>query len=73
MSYLTASPKPRVIHLSVKPDGQDTFRSAGLPNKASRFKVHAEIGGITGAIAPLVGKEPPDAHVWITPARCRLS
>ena len=24
-----------------------------------------DIGGIAGAIAPLIGKQPPDSHVWI--------
>ena len=27
--------------------------------------VHPELGGVTGVVAPLVGKEPPDLHVWI--------
>ena len=31
----------------------------------SHFVVHPELGGITGLIAPLVGKEPPDLHIWI--------
>lgn len=29
--------------------------------------VKAEIGGLTGALAKLLGKEPPDSHVWILP------
>ena len=66
MSYVATTPKPRLIHLSVKPDGEDTFVSAGRPNKAFRFVIHVEIGGILGTIAPLVGKEPPDTHVWIS-------
>lgn len=65
MSYLATTPKPRLIHLSVKPEGEDTFMSAGRPNKAVRFVVHVEIGGLTGVIAPLIGKEPPDTRVWI--------
>ena len=66
ISYLATTPKPRLIHLSVKPDGQQTFFSARLPNKALRFHVHVEIGGLAGFIAPLIGKEPPDTHVWIS-------
>jgi hypothetical protein len=27
--------------------------------------VKAELGGLTGAFASLLGKEPPDTHVWI--------
>ncbi len=66
LSYVVATPKPRLIHLSFQPDGKETFRSAGRPNEALRFKVHVDIGGITGMIAPLVGKEPPDTHVWVS-------
>lgn len=65
MSYLAATPKPKLIQFSIQPEGQDTFRSAGRPNKALRFKIHVEIGGLAGVIAPLIGKEPSDAHVWI--------
>ena len=66
MAYLATTPKPRLIYLSVKPDGENTFRSAGLPNKAIRFKLHAEIGGVTGVVASLLGKEPPDTYVWVS-------
>jgi hypothetical protein len=27
--------------------------------------VKVKIGGIAGLVAPLVGKQPPDLHVWI--------
>jgi hypothetical protein len=66
LSYLATTPKPRLIHLSIQPEGEETFVSAGRRNKALRFKIHVEIGGITGAVAPMVGKEPPDTHVWIS-------
>ena len=66
ISYLATTPKPRLIHLLVAPDGAETFRSAGRPNKALRFKIHADIGGIAGMIAPLIGKESPDTHAWIS-------
>ncbi len=66
MSYLVTTPKPRLIHLSVKPDGVDKFESAGVPNKALRFTIHADLGGVTGLVAPMIGKEPPDTHVWVS-------
>jgi hypothetical protein len=65
MSYLTTTPKPRLVHLSVQPEGEETFSSGGRPNKALKFKIHVELGGITGVIAPMVGMEPADTHVWI--------
>jgi hypothetical protein len=66
ISYLVTTPKPRLIHLVVQPEGEETFRSGGRSNKALKFKIHVDIGGISGAIAPLIGKEPPDTHVWIS-------
>jgi hypothetical protein len=27
--------------------------------------VKVELGGVAGVVAPLVGKQPPDSHVWI--------
>jgi hypothetical protein len=62
ISYLAASPKPKLLQFSIQPDGKDRFDSAGRPNQALRFKIHVELGGI----APLIGKEPADAHVWIS-------
>ncbi len=65
ISYLAATPKPRIVHLTFTPDGIDTFRSAGLRNRAQKFKIHVELGGIAGVIAPLIGKEPADSEIWV--------
>jgi hypothetical protein len=27
--------------------------------------VHIELGGLAGLVAPLIGKQPPDTHVWV--------
>jgi hypothetical protein len=27
--------------------------------------IKVEIGGVAGLVAPLLGKDPPDSHVWI--------
>lgn len=65
LSYVGASPKPRLVHLSVMPEGTETFSVAGARHKATRFRVKVEIGGIAGMIAPLVGKKPADTNVWV--------
>ncbi len=56
---------PRIVHLSMKNAGEVEFTLGGKPRKATDFVVHVEIGGVAGVIAPLVGKEPADYHVWI--------
>ena len=65
VSYVGASPKPRLVHLSITPDGEESFSVAGGHHKATRFRVKVEIGGITGLIAPLIGKQPADTIVWV--------
>ena len=65
ISYLAATPKPRLVHLSFKPDGVERFKSAGRPNKAQRYRIHVALGGLAGMIAPMVGKEPADSLVWV--------
>jgi hypothetical protein len=66
LSYVAAASKPRLAKLSITPQGEDFFRVAGSRHKAMRFRLKVELGGITGMIAPLVGKDPPDVDVWVT-------
>lgn len=65
ISYVVPGTKPRVIHLSIKPTGSLPFRIGRIRHKATDFTIHVELGGLTGAVAPLIGKNPPDYHIWI--------
>ncbi|MCU1310394.1 MAG: hypothetical protein JWO20_1519 [Candidatus Angelobacter sp.] len=65
LSMVVATPKPRLVKLAISPRGEDPFSLAGSPRKALRYVVKIELGGITGLVAPLIGKEPPDIQVWI--------
>ena len=65
LSWVATTPKPRLVKLSVKSEGEASFSIAGAPYKASVFNVKIEIGGILGIIAPLVGKQPADIKVWV--------
>jgi hypothetical protein len=65
MSMLAATPKPRLVTLVVTRAGEDTFHIGASTRKATHFIVKVEIGGLSGLVAPLVGKQPPDSHVWI--------
>jgi hypothetical protein len=69
-SMVVAAPKPMVIKLQIHAEGEDTFSTGTASHKATRYVVHVDIGGIKGAIAPLVGKEPPDTRVWISQGDC---
>ena len=64
VSYVAVASKPRVVKLSM-PDGEDRAFVGGLGRRATRFNVHVKIGGLAGAIAPAIGKQPSDTKLWI--------
>jgi hypothetical protein len=66
VSYLVADPNPRIVQLSITRDGEDRIEVGGASRRAARFNVHIEIGGIAGAIAPILGKAPSDIKIWAT-------
>jgi len=59
------TPKPRLVKMELGPEGEDRVLVAGEPKKATRYLVKLEIGGLTGLVASLVGKEPPDLRYWL--------
>jgi hypothetical protein len=65
LSFVAPTEKPRLIHVSIKPAGEVPFTIGGIKRKATDFVLHVELGGITGIIAPIIGKQPPDYHIWI--------
>jgi len=67
LSFVAPTEKPRLIHVSVKPAGEVRFIIGGTQRKAVDFVLHVELGGVIGVVAPLIGKQPPDYHIWILP------
>ncbi len=65
LSMIVATPKPRIVKLSIRLLGKEPFILAGSRREALHYVIKVEIGGLAGLVAPLVGKQPPDAHVWI--------
>jgi hypothetical protein len=65
VSYLAAGPKPRLVKLAIADAGQERFTTGGDARRATHYVLKVEIGGLSGFLAPLVGKQPPDSHVWI--------
>lgn len=66
LSMVVATPKPRIVKLSISTQGKDSFVLAGSPREALHYVIKVEIGGLSGLLAPLLGKQPPDAHIWIS-------
>jgi hypothetical protein len=65
LSMVVATPKPRIVKLSISSPGKDPFTLAGSRREALHYVIKVEIGGVAGLAAALLGKEPPDAHIWL--------
>ena len=65
VSMVAFTPKPLVVTLAFTTQGEDNFTVGGRSRKAKRYNMKIEIGGVKGAVAPLVGKQPPDSQFWV--------
>jgi hypothetical protein len=65
LSMVAFTPEPRLVKLAISAAGEEPFWAAGASRKAMHYVLKVEIGGLTGAIAPLLGNQPPDEHFWI--------
>ena len=76
VSYLAATPKPRLVKLVITPIGDAAFVVGGVRHGATHYMVKPVLGGLAGLIAPMVGKQPADTEVWMSggevPAFARL-
>jgi hypothetical protein len=69
VSYVALSPKPRMVKLAIAKGGEDRFTVGGRSFKAMKYDVKVHLGGVAGVVAPMIGKQPPDSHVWVTESR----
>jgi hypothetical protein len=65
VSMVATTPKPRLVKLAITPHSEEPFFVVGSKRMAIHYVLKVEIGGFAGAIAPLMGKQPPDIHIWI--------
>ncbi len=65
VSLIVATPKPRLVKLEISSAGDDAFSTTEVSRKAAHYVIKVDLGGISGLVAPLLGKQPPDSHVWI--------
>jgi len=62
---VAAAPDPLLVTLHVSPEGEDAFAAGNDSRTATRYVVNVDIGGIKGALAALLGKNPPPTRVWV--------
>ncbi len=62
---LVATPKPRMVRLVFSPQAEDAFSVAGASRQSLHFEIKIDLGGLAAMVAPVFGKQPPNAQIWI--------
>ncbi len=65
VSYVAATPKPRLVYLEIIPQGQVPFSIGSYTHKAFRYVVKVKIGGVAGLIARIERKQPGPLQAWV--------
>jgi hypothetical protein len=65
VSMLAITPKPRLVKLEFTRAEDEPFSTAGHERKAMHYVVKVQVPGVAGALASVLGKTPPDSHVWV--------
>ena len=65
LSLIVATPAPQLIKLEIASAEPQPFSKGDHDNRVTEYTLKPHIGGIKGLLAPIVGKQPADAHVWI--------
>ena len=60
------TPKPYLLDTELRAEGEDKFFVGDVARTATRYLVKMELRGLTGVVASLMGKDPPDLRYWIT-------
>ena len=65
--YVAFTPAPRLIKLEMAPAGEQKVMVGELPKTAVRYVLKPQLGICLKVFATLLGRMPPDEHVWIVP------
>jgi len=65
ISFVAPGAKPRLVQVVIKTAGKKPFIVGDTRREAIDYILHVELGGLTGVIAPIIGKQPADYHIWI--------
>jgi hypothetical protein len=65
--YLLAFiPKPQLVRSEIAPEAEERFSVGEATFTAARYLIKLDIPGVKGAIANLIGKNPPDIRYWVS-------
>src|SRR5438093_5235807 len=65
VSFVAVTPNPRLVKLVIVPQGEEPFSHGTIKLKAMHYAVKVKIEGITGLLAHVTGKQPPDMQIWV--------
>lgn len=65
LPYMAFTPKPRMVKIWMRTEGPSKFHVDDSPREATHWALTFEIGGITGAVAKLMGKKLPTIQMWV--------
>lgn len=65
VTVVAGEPKPRLVKVIITPEGKTPFLVGRSKREATELDLKAKIEGAAGKIAPLVGKQPADTHIWV--------
>jgi len=60
------TPKPRLMRTSLRPEGDDRYYVGDTARTAVRYVLNMDLVGVTGLVATVLGKDPPDVRFWIS-------
>src|SRR5215469_9335677 len=65
VSILVGTPKPRMVKLVIRPQGEQRFEIGELHRTALHYVIEFDLGGVAGVLAPVLGKQPAKMDIWI--------
>lgn len=65
VSYLAATPKPRLVRLVITSGGIEPVATSGATQQARHYVVDVRLGGIEGVVSAAIRKSLPRSHIWI--------
>jgi hypothetical protein len=65
VSVVAGEPKPRVVKVIITPQGKTPFMIGRSKREAIDYDLKPKIEGAAGVVAPLLGKQPADTHLWV--------
>jgi hypothetical protein len=65
VTVVAGEPKPRLVKVMITPEGKAPFLVGRSKREGVEFDLKPHIEGAAGVIAPLVGKQPADTHIWV--------